>query len=151
MTFLDFKNPSDHPFSYDLHPCFLPGENKRVMVCFHGYGNNYTMAESLKSLRLIEAMLITFNFPDYDIKPGSDPKKATFGTMDELLPALYVLKQAVVDQGFNSIDLYGFSSGGAALINAIGVLNTSIHDASLKKIGIQVAEKEDPVPYKKGS
>lgn len=52
------------------------------------------------------------------------------------------MKQIVLDQGVESIDLYGFSADGGTLINAIGVLNTSTYDAKLKKIGIELAEKE---------
>lgn len=133
------------PFNYDLHLSSLPGKNNRVMICFHGYGDNYEIALSLKNLECVEATLISFNFPEYDIKQGRNysPKNATFGTIDELLPALYVMKQIILDQGVESIDLYGFSAGGGALINAIGVLNTSTYDAKLKKIGIGIAEKEN--------
>lgn len=132
------------PFEYDLHISTLPGKSKRIMICFHGYGDNYEIASSLKNLKCIEATLISFNFPEHYIKQGRkyDPKKATFGTIDELLPALYVIKQVVVDQSVDSIDLYGFSSGGGALVNVIGLLNTQTYDAKLEEIGIGVLEKE---------
>lgn len=95
-------------------------------------------------MKCIEATLVSFNFPEYDIKEEReyDYRQATFGTIAELLPALYVLKQIVIDQGIASIDLYGFSAGGGALINVIGVLNTSTYDTELKKIGIHTLEKE---------
>jgi hypothetical protein len=132
------------PFDYDLHLFSIPGTSQRVMICFHGYGDNYEIAVSLKNLKGIEATLVSFNFPEYDIKQGRkyDYTKATFGTFDELLPALYVMKQVVLDQGRDSIDLYGFSAGGGALINVIGVLNTSIYDDKLKEVGIGTLEKE---------
>lgn len=143
ITIFVLGHPMETPFNYDLHLFSLPGKH-RVMVCFHGYGDNHEISLPLKNLHSIEATLISFNFPEYDIKQGRkyDPKNATFGSIDELLPALYVMKQTVVDQYIESIDLYGFSAGGGALINAIGILNTSIYDAQLKKIGIEKAEKE---------
>lgn len=132
------------PFNYDLHIFSVTGTNKRVMICLHGYGDNYEIVSSLKNLKCIDATLIGFNFPEYDIKRGRkyDYRKATYGTIDELLPALYVMKQIVLDQGANSIDLYGFSAGGGALINVLGVLNTSTYDAKLKEIEIGIVEKE---------
>lgn len=131
-------------FGYDLNIFILPGTNERTMICLHGYGQNYEIACSLKNLKCIDATLISFNFPEYDIKPkkGYDYKKATFGTINELLPALYVLKTIVIDQELDSIDLYGFSAGGGALINLIGALNTSVYDERLKEIGIEGIEKE---------
>jgi hypothetical protein len=138
--FFVFGQSMNPPFNYDLHLSSLPGRNNRVMICFHGYGDNYEIASSLKKLEGMEATLISFNFPEYDIKQGRkyNAKDATFGTIDELLPALYVMKQIVLDQGVESIDLYGFSAGGGALINAIGVLNTSTYDTQLKKIRIGI-------------
>lgn len=131
-------------FDYDLHISSWPGTNNRVMICFHGYGDSYKIASSLKHLKFIEATLVSFNFPEYDIKEGRkyDYSKATFGTIDELLPPLHVLKQIVVDQGCASVDLYGFSAGGGALINVVGVLNSSTYDAKLNGIGIGTKEKE---------
>lgn len=129
-------------FNYDLHITTLPGTSKRVMVCFHGYGANYQIVSALRQLKCIEATLVGFNFPDYDLQEREyDCSKAAFGTIDELLPALYVLKQVVVDQGLDSVDLYGFSAGGGALINVIGVLNSTTYDAKLLEIGIGSVEK----------
>lgn len=131
-------------FDYDLHISSLPGKNNHVMICFHGYGDNYEVASSLKKLNSFDATLISFNFPEYDIKQGRkyDPSLASFGTINELLPALYVMKQTILEQNLDSVDLYGFSAGGGALINALAVLNTSTYDPQLKKIGIESADKK---------
>jgi hypothetical protein len=48
----------------------------------------------------------------------------------------------VIDKGIDSVDLYGFSAGGGALVNVIGVLNISTYDIELKEIGIWALEKE---------
>lgn len=133
----------DHPFAYDLHLFSLPAHNQRTMICFHGYGDNYQIAETLKNLYHPNTTLVSFNFPEHDIKQGKkyDPKTASFGTIDELLPALYVMKKVVIDQGLESIDLYGFSAGGGALVNVIGVLNGARYNVELKRIGIGDKEK----------
>lgn len=134
----------NNPFNYDLHLTIFSGKNDRVMVCFHGYGDNYEIVSSLQKNKLVDATLVSFNFPEYDIKLGREynPKDATFGTINELLPALYVMKQMVIDQNLESIDLYGFSAGGGVLVNVISVLNTSTFDDELKKIGIGLEEKK---------
>lgn len=127
-----------HPFDYDLHLTIAPGKGERTMVCFHGYGCNYEIASLVRPS--IDATLVSFNFPDHDLDEGK--KGCYFGTIDELLPPLYVLKEIVLDRGLDSVDLYGFSAGGGALINVIGVLNSSIYDAELAKIGIELEEKK---------
>lgn len=142
--FLAFGQSMNYPFNYDLYISTLPRDNNRIMICLHGYGDNYQIATSLKNLKCIQATIISFNFPEYDIKQGRkyDPKKATFGTIHELLPALYVIKKVVFDENATSVDLYGFSAGGGALINIIGVLNTTTYDPKLKEIGIGTIEKQ---------
>ena len=129
-----FRARKPYSFDYDLHLATIPGINGRTLICFHGYGGSYKLAESIKSQGLVESTLISFNFPDLET--------AHFGTGAELLPALYVLKSVVLDQGLESIDLYGFSAGGGALINAIAALNNSTHDVELKQLGIGPAEKK---------
>jgi hypothetical protein len=131
------------PFDYDLHISRIEGTNGRVMICFHGYGDGYEIGAALKSFGCVKSTLISFNFPDYRLHERVyDYRKATFGTIRELLPPLYVMKQVVIDGGIDKIDLYGFSAGGGALVNTIGVLNTSTYDADLEKIGIKAAEKK---------
>jgi len=131
-------------FDHDLHLFSLPGSNRRTMICFHGYGDSYKIAQTVKELYHPRTRLVSFNFPEHGLKEGRvyDPKRASFGTIKELLPALYVMKKIVLDQGLDAVDLYGFSAGGGALINAIAVLNTKTHDLELKELGIGVEEKK---------
>lgn len=131
------------PFDYDLHLFSIPGTSSRTMICFHGYGSNYQVAEALKNLKIIDATLVSFNFPDHDlqIKTDYDPCKASFGTINELLPAFYVLKKTVVDAGLKAVDLYGYSAGGGTLVNLIACLNTPIYDVELNQIGISPEDK----------
>lgn len=129
------------PFDYDLHLTSLAGKGKRTMICFHGYGANYEIIHYLK--KYVDATVIGFNFPDHDIGDREySAEEMTFGTIDELLPALYVMKKSVLDQNLEAVDLYGFSAGGAVAVNVIGVLNTTEYDERLKEIGIGAAEKK---------
>lgn len=131
------------PFDYDLHLFSIPSNSSRTMICCHGYGANYQIAETLKALEIIDATLVSFNFPDHDLlQKDYNPHKATFGTINELLPALYVLKKYIIEQELEAIDLYGRSAGGGVVVNLIAVLNGSTYDADLKQIGISKNEKE---------
>lgn len=130
-------------FKHDLCLSIIPGSNSRVMICFHGYGGNGNIIKELKDSGLIDSTLVGFNFPDHDIpqKPY-DPEQLTFGTIAELLPALYVLKKHVIDDKIQSIDLYGRSAGGGVLINLIAVLNTERFSNELQQLGIGIVEKK---------
>jgi hypothetical protein len=127
----------------DLHLFSIPGTSSRTMICFHGYGANYQIAEDLKKLGLIDATLVSFNFPDHDLQQKAyDPHQLTFGTIQELLPAFSVLKKYVIEEGLETIDLYGFSAGGGAVVNLIAVLNTPTYDTELELMGIGKKEKK---------
>jgi hypothetical protein len=53
-----------------------------------------------------------------------------------------MLKKCVIDGQQEKIDLYGFSAGGAAIINMLVVLTHDAYDAQLKEIGIDREAKE---------
>lgn len=138
-----FANVTAPPLDYDLHLYSIPGKNQRTMICFHGYGGNFQIANILKSFGVIDATLISFNFPDHGIRRGDrSASEITFGTINELLPAFYVIKKIVVEEGLQSIDLYGFSAGGGAVVNVIAILNITSFDPELKKLGIEAKEKK---------
>lgn len=137
-----FNREASALFNYDLHLSRIPGNSSKVMVCFHGYGGNYQIAARLKEHSGLDETLISFNFPDHDILSRIlDPQQMSFGTIEELLPSLYVLKKIIIEDGMDEINLYGFSAGGGAIVNVIGILNTHTHDAFLQKIGIGEQEK----------
>lgn len=139
---LGASNPS--AFNYDLNVSSISGSNSRTLICMHGFGMNSQMAQSIKELNVTESTLITFNFPEYDFKKRnlSSPRKVSAGSIRELLPVLHVLKCQVVDEKKETIDLYGFSAGGGALINMLAVLNSDRFDEELKKIGIGPEQKQ---------
>ncbi|MFC2049509.1 hypothetical protein ACFLR2_02400, partial [Chlamydiota bacterium] len=127
------------PFDYDLNRVSVAGTNGRTMICLHGYGSNFKIAYLLKNVT--DSTLVSFNFPDHDIKGDQDHREAAFGTIRELLPAIYVLKQCVLDEGLSAVDLYGFSAGGGVAVNLIGVLNSTSYDKELSELGIGAEEK----------
>jgi hypothetical protein len=131
-----------NPFPYDLHLTLFPSpvSDAEVMVAMHGMGSNYQLAEVLRPNPAIPQQIISFNFPDFGYSGTS--LETTFGTVNEILPALYVWKQLVVDQGLDKLHLYGFSAGGGAIVNALATLNSTRYDSELKNIGIGVAEKQ---------
>ena len=138
------STPTKPPFSYDLHLCSTDESDERAVICFHGFGGDCQMSRTVTPFFKEKASVISFNFPDYGKRSDSlNPEETYFGTIDEILPALYVLKQTIIDKGFSQVCLYGFSAGAAALINCISVLNTSIYDVELKSIGIRKKEKRE--------
>lgn len=130
---------ADSGFKYDLHLTYTCGDSPEVMVLAHGMGGNYRIARRVPATKT----LVSFNFPDHDY--GNRPWTAlesTFGTIDELLPLIYVINKCVVTDGQQKVDLYGFSAGGGAIINAIAVLNSGRYEDRLREIGVGKKEKD---------
>lgn len=127
----------NHPFNYDLHLTNLESAGPRTVVCFHGMSGDYKIAHYIKASTQTEDHLISFNFPDHGFKQETgDASQTVFGTIQEILPAIYVLKNCIIDEGREEVSLYGFSAGGGAVINTLAVLNSSLYDPHLKKIGV---------------
>jgi predicted transcriptional regulator YdeE len=132
-----------HPFEYDLHLSQIQGSNSRTMICLHGYGANYKVGNYVKESGLVDANLVSFNFPDHDIKNKKyDFNKTTYGTIQELLPAFYVLKKVVLEGQLESVDLYGYSAGGGAVVNILAILNNGSFGPELEKIGLGDQERK---------
>lgn len=135
---------ADQTFSYDLHLSYISGDPSKIMVVAHGMGGNYTIAQSIKASGKVPDTLVSFNFPDYDsINRVMTIDEVSYGTINELLPLLYVIKKSVIDDNYKGVNLYGFSAGGGAIINALAVLNADRFDTDLKKIGINQKEKKE--------
>lgn len=143
LPMICFGETFTHPFGYDLHLTAIPGKGSRTMICCHGFGGNYKIINSIQQAEVVDATLIGFNAPEYDLSVFLDRNyKVSIGTIRELLPAFYVLKKYIIDDGLRSVDLYGFSMGGGVVINVLAALNTSVYDAELKTIGIGFCEKQ---------
>jgi hypothetical protein len=108
--------------------------SEEVLVACHGFGANkdmgYLVAEQ------VDLPVISFNFPDHDFDHKSDIHATSFGTINEYLPLIYLLK-ALVNKGILTIHLYGFSAGGGALIATLAVLATTKYEEELRHIGVQ--------------
>ena len=130
------------PFNYPINITLLPlnAQNARTMVCFHGAGSDCQIAHALRTNPVIKAHLVGFNFPDYG--DGFYGQQTTFGTIQELLPALFVINRCVIQGKLDAIDLYGFSAGGAALVNMIAVLNSDQYERELSWVGITQQNKK---------
>lgn len=136
---------SSPPFTYDLSIRTIPSKNAhaQITICCHGYGHSNAIIDVVHSFGVIPDHLVSFNFPDYNcVAKRYDPKKSTFGSIDELLPLLYILKKCVIDAGWQAVNLYGFSAGGGAVVNVLAVLNQNTYEEQLKTIGISNAAKK---------
>jgi len=130
--------PKKHPFPYNLGVKVFAGKTKpsEITLCCHGYGHNNTIVDCVEAARVFPRPLIGFNFPDYDITEKSDHHKSKYGSIDEILPLLYLIKYYACDVNIPTINLYGFSAGGGAVINALVVLNNHLYNEHLKKIDV---------------
>lgn len=133
-----------NPFSFDLGVKVIPSKDKQagVTICSHGYGHCNEIVDSVRAANAIKTHLIGFNFPDFGITDASDHAKSTFGSIDEILPLLYLIKRCVADLGLDTVNLYGFSAGGGAVINAIAALNETTFDKQLAALGITESNKK---------
>lgn len=134
---------SPNPFFYDLRMTVLPAAktNADLLICMHGMGGDYQLAEVMRNNPAIPYHIVTFNFPDHGLHSGN-MTKTSFGSIDELLPAFYVMKRCVLGCQAEKVHLYGFSAGGGAIVNAMAVLNSSKWDSDLEKFGIGSLEKQ---------
>lgn len=134
-----------NPFDYPLGILLFEGkcENEPTMVCCHGYGGNERIASVLHAYGIIPDHLVGFRFPEYGMLSFTRPPElSSYGTIKELLPLLYIMKQTVCVAHAQSIDLYGFSAGGGALVNALAVLSQGRYPKELSQIGIGEDERQ---------
>jgi hypothetical protein len=128
-----------NPFSYELGIKVLPsrkGSCNAITICCHGYGGSNTIVDTIYSHNVLDEHLVGFNFPDFTINPSMDHSKAVYGTIYELLPLFHIISYYACDQCIPVINLYGFSAGGAAVINTLAILNSGRYKQELQKIGI---------------
>ncbi|MFN0065401.1 MAG: hypothetical protein ACKVOH_04110 [Chlamydiales bacterium] len=99
------------------------GWDQDPMIIAHGYGMDDSLTDIVSSSGLTPHHLVGFNFPDY----GHDidvtrPDKLCFGTIKELAPLINLMRACVLEAGAKRLHVYGFSAGGGAVVNALGVL-----------------------------
>lgn len=127
-----------NPFTYNLDVKIIPSKKKHtdVTICCHGYGHNNEIADVIHSFGVTKDHLVSFNFPDYDITDETDHAKSAYGSINEILPLIYMLKRTVCDLSISRINLYGFSAGGGAIINALAILHTGRYQEELTRIDV---------------
>lgn len=132
------KVPKKHPFSYDLGVKLVCSKapSNSVTICCHGYGHNNQIVDTVSSFGTISGNLVGFNFPDYNITGDRDHRDSKFGSIDEILPLLFLIKYYACDLKLPAVNLYGFSAGAGAIVNALAVLNKQSYLLRLSEIGI---------------
>lgn len=115
----------------------------RPTLYLHGLGDNKHSARLLKALAdVLPGDVITFNFRDRGLVIPK-VRHSSLGQLPDILPALYALKWAKDRLQISEIDLFGYSRGGATVLNMIAVLHdtTGTYDQELARIGIDMQER----------
>ncbi len=112
--------------------------HKRPTIYFHGWGDVKNSAKLLKAFcDVLPGDIVTFHFRDRGV---IIPKirYANLGQLPDVLSAIYTLKWTVEKLQPEALDLFGYSRGGATVLNTIAVLNdtTGTFDAELARIGV---------------
>lgn len=133
-----------NPFVYDMGVKVIESKksNPEITICCHGYGDSSRIINVINTYQVFSGTLLSFNFPDYNITANTDHNKSSFGTVNEILPLLYILKHCIYDLKLHSINLYGFSAGGGAIINALNALVNQVWDKQFEQIGIDAVDKK---------
>lgn len=135
------RNPFDYALDVRIAQAPQQGSCNQVTICCHGYGHNSSIVDMVNSLHVIPGCLVSFNFPDHDITESIDHRKSAFGTIKEILPLLYLIKRCAVDFQVPILNLYGFSAGGGAIVNALAILNSNRYEQEIGALGISAQAK----------
>lgn len=118
--------------------------HKRPTIFYHGWGDTKNSAKLMKAYGdVLPGDLITFHFRDRGvILPKL--RHANLGQLPDVLSGLVVLKWAKDTMDLDTVDLYGYSRGGATILNTLAVLNdkTGAYDTDLMRIGIDTQERK---------
>lgn len=123
---------------FELVPTQSP-EGDVITVTAHGYGSNKKTGKNVANYAPLTGQVLTFNLPDHDYRAGNQ-HDLRHGSIDEILPLAYAVNTAI-RAGAQHINLYGFSAGGGAVINVLGILNSNRFDTQLNAIGITQVDK----------
>lgn len=142
MQFHTINKNAQELFGYNpayelIHP---QAASDHVMVTCHGSGANKEIGHYVA--KQVKLPIVTFNFPDHDIDEHFDIHTSSFGTINEYLPLIFLLK-ALISQGIKKISIYGFSAGGGATINTLTILNTFAYQKELSAIGVSEQDAQD--------
>ncbi len=96
--------------------------DQEAIICCHGYKGTWELAKRLP--QVFPYHVIGFDFPDAgrDVILR-DPHTLKYGTLEELTPLVEIMRACVIEGGLDTLHLYGFSAGGAAVVNVLATLN----------------------------
>ncbi len=122
---------------YTLYVDEQPVENSDEYTIYcHGLGENQERFLRRKEYGLLAGKIIAFDFEDAVYDDRLDFTKTSFGQEHETQALLYLLKH-LDDAGMLRFHLYGYSRGGAVVLNAIKQLICYIeHETLFKWLGI---------------
>ncbi len=117
----------------------------RPTLYLHGWGDTKDSAKLIKAFcEVIPGDVVTFNFRDAGVLL---PKLtyANLGQVPDVLSTIYVLKWMRDTLNVQEVDLFGYSRGGATLLNTIAVLNdkNGTYDQDLGRIGITKKDRSE--------
>ena len=127
----------------DADPTMQVNHN-RPTIFLHGWGDTKNSAKLLKAFGdVLPGNLITFNFRDHGVLIPK-LRQSNLGQEQDVLSALFTIKWVKDKLKVNEVDLFGYSRGGATLLNLIAVLNDKkgMYDELLARIDIDAQERQ---------
>ncbi len=127
---------------YTFYACTLARENgDDVTIYCHGVNENQDHVGLRLHYGLIEGHVIAFDFADVNENKGFNVTQTSFGQEHDTQALLYLLKQLDDAGSLPRFHLYGYSRGGAVVLNAIKQLKCyRKHKKLMKKLKISPAQ-----------
>lgn len=141
QTLSNLKSPFNYPLNLSVYPAQIEGNDGKVILCLHGYAANYQTGAVL-SQNLPNYTVVSFDFPDANIRQRRSLDEISFGSIKEVLPGIFLANECIKRGKLDALSIYGFSAGGAAAVNMLSVLNTSTYDKHLAEIGVGKEDKQ---------
>jgi hypothetical protein len=119
--------------------------HNRPTLFLHGFGDTKHSAKLLKAFcDVLPGDIVTFQFRDHGVLIPKI-RHSNLGQLPDVLSALYTLAWMKENIKPQAIDLFGYSRGGATVVNLIAVLNdkTDAYDEALATIGIDTPLRKE--------
>ena len=113
-------------------------------IYLHGWGDTKQSAKLLKAYcDVLPGDIVTFNFQDSGILVPKW-KYSNMGQLPDVLSTIYTIKWTKDNVHAKAVDLFGYSRGGATLLNTLAVLNdtSGAYDIDLECIGVTPRERK---------
>ena len=119
--------------------------HRRPTIYLHGWGDTKHSAKLLKAFcDVLPGDIITFHFRDHAVFLAK-LRYSNLGQLPDVLSTIYTIKWTKDNLHVKEVDLFGYSRGGATLLNTLAVLNdtSGTYDADLEKIGVTSHERKE--------